>query len=108
MTGQLLLPRIPRPLLYCPARALEFDRLRALVGGHAQSAAGRAWIEALAPSADLGWIQREQALVEEARMLLRAGAAASFSDLEEMREALEQSRIDGVVLDGVELLAAAS
>ena len=108
MTGQLLLPRIPRPLLYCSARALEFDRLRALVGGHAQSAAGRAWIEALGPSADLGWIQREQALVEEARMLLRAGAAASFSDLEEMREALEQSRIDGVVLDGVELLAAAS
>jgi DNA mismatch repair protein MutS2 len=103
-----LLPDIPRRLAHFSARALEWERLRALVAGHAQSAAGRAWIAALEPSADLAWILREQEVVDEARLLIRAGAAFSFSDLHDMREALAQARIDGVALDGVELLEAAA
>jgi DNA mismatch repair protein MutS2 len=103
-----MLPEIPNTLEHTGARALEWPRLRSLVAGYAQSAAGRTWIAALEPSRNLAWIEREQALVEEARMLVRAGGNFSFADLHEMREPLEQSRIDGVALDGSELLAAAA
>jgi DNA mismatch repair protein MutS2 len=100
-------PTIPNTLEHTGARALEWPRLRSLVAGFAQSAAGRGWIEALEPSRNLAWIDQEQCLVEESRMLVRAGGNFSFADLREMRESLQQSRIDGVALDGTELLAIA-
>ena len=104
----MMLPTIPHKLQHTGARALEWARLRSLVAGFAQSGAGRGRIEGLEPSSNLVWINKEQALVEEARMLVRAGGSFSFADLREMREALEQSRIDGVALSGEELLDVAS
>jgi DNA mismatch repair protein MutS2 len=98
---------VPNPLEQVSAAALEWERLRALVAGHAHSAAGRAWVESLEPSRDLMWILREQQVVEEARLLIRAGAGLSFADLRDLRMVLERARIQGVALDGVELLDAA-
>jgi DNA mismatch repair protein MutS2 len=102
-----MLPNIPNKLEHTGARALEWPRLRSLVAGFAQSAAGRAWVAALEPSRDLAWIRRELGVVEEARLLVRAGGTFNFADLQEIRDTLERSRIDGVALDGSELLDAA-
>jgi DNA mismatch repair protein MutS2 len=100
-------PEIPDKLEHNSAAALEWPRLRTLVAGYAQSSAGRAWVEALQPSRDLEWIRREQQIVEEARLLVRAGAGHSFHDLRDLRDVLERARIEGVALDGMELLDAA-
>jgi DNA mismatch repair protein MutS2 len=102
-----VLADVPSPLEQISAPALEWERLRSLVAGHAQSAAGRAWVHALLPSRDLSWIRREQQIVEEARLLVRAGTAGSFADLRDLRGTLERARIEGVALEGEELLDAA-
>jgi DNA mismatch repair protein MutS2 len=99
---------VPNPMEHSSAAALEWERLRTLVAGYAQSAAGRAWIATLEPSLNLAWISREQEVVEEARLLVRAGTAGSFGDLHDLRDVLERARIEGVALDGTELLDAAS
>jgi DNA mismatch repair protein MutS2 len=101
-----MLANVPNPMEHSSAAALEWERLRALVAGYAQSAAGRNWIATLEPSRNMAWIWREQEVVEEARLLVRAGTAGSFGDLHDLREVLERARIDGVALDGTELLDA--
>jgi len=99
-----MLANVSNPMEQSSAAALEWARLLTLVAGFAQSAAGREWIATLEPSRDPEWIRREQRVVEEARLLVRAGTAGSFADLHDLRDLLEQARIDGVALDGTELL----
>jgi DNA mismatch repair protein MutS2 len=86
------------------ARLLEFDILRDLVCGYASSELGRARIQALAPSTDLEWIQRQHQLTAELREFRRVGGSFNFSGLMDIAQVLEKSRISGAVLEPEEIV----
>jgi DNA mismatch repair protein MutS2 len=94
---------MPTPLLHSSAQVLEFDRLRGLLRGYGQSELGQGRIEALAATADRGWIERQQQLTSEIRQYIRAGGRFDFSGLGDPRKALEKSRIQGAMLEVSEL-----
>ncbi len=98
-----LLPAIPAPTETSPA--LEWDRFSAFLGGYAQSALGRAWIAALVPSGDRGWIMRQHRLVEEMRLLASHGGLPSLRALFDPSELLAKARIEGVALEPEEVRA---
>ncbi len=114
-----MLPNIKNQLEHIGAAPLEWERLRTMVAGYAQSVAGRAWMQALAPSSDAEWIRQEQAVVAEARGLVRAGAGFSFAGLADPAALLGRARAavgnagtggdwaGSAVLEGEELLRAA-
>ena len=87
------------------ARLLEFDVLRDLLRGYASSGLGRARIQALAPSTDLEWIQRQHQLTAELREFRRVGGSFNFSGLIDIARVLEKSRISGAVLEPEEIVS---
>jgi DNA mismatch repair protein MutS2 len=93
----------PQPLTHGSARLLEFDTLRDLLRGYAWSALGQARVDQLAPSADRGYIERQQHLTGEIRAYLRTGARFEFGGLLDITRALDKSRIEGAALDTSEL-----
>jgi DNA mismatch repair protein MutS2 len=102
-----MVPEVPQKLEHVGASALEWERLRVLVAAHAQSTAGHAWMMALTPSRNAEWIRQEQALVEEARGLVRAAVGFSFAGLEDPAAMLGRARAEGTMLEGEDLLRAA-
>ena len=94
---------MPTPLLHSSAQVLEFDRLRELLRGYCQSELGQARVQELAPTADRGWIERQQQLTSEVRLYLRGGGRFDFSGLTDPRKLLEKSRIQGAMLEVTEL-----
>jgi DNA mismatch repair protein MutS2 len=102
-----MMPEVPEKIEQVAAGALEWERLRGLVAGHAQSPAGREWMQALTPSRNALWIRQEQALVEEARGLVRADVGFSFAGLDNPSEMLGRARAEGTMLEGEDLLRAA-
>ncbi len=87
------------------ARLLEFDVLRDLLRGYASSELGRARIQALAPSTNLEWIQRQHQLTAELREFRRVGGSFNFSGLIDIARVLEKSRISGAVLEPEEIVS---
>ena len=75
------------------------DMLRAYV----YSPLGQTKIAALAPSAELGWIERQQQLTAEIREFLRVGARFEFSGLLDPTALVDKSRIEGAVLETAEI-----
>jgi DNA mismatch repair protein MutS2 len=98
-----LLPVIPSPLTEASAAALEWPRLRDHIAGRTQSALGRAWITALEPTADLAWLNTQHQRTAEIRSFLTAGGSFTFNGLFDPTVQLEKSRIDGAVLEGLEI-----
>ncbi|HEU5400062.1 MAG TPA: endonuclease MutS2 [Terriglobales bacterium] len=87
------------------ARLLEFDVLRDLLRGYASSELGRARIQALAPSTNIEWIQRQHQLTAELREFRRVGGSFNFSGLIDIAQILEKSRISGAVLEPEEIVS---
>src|ERR1017187_7828573 len=100
-----LLPHITLKLAESSAGALEWPRLREGVAGHAQSPLGRGWVMALEASADGGWIETQQQRTEEVREFLRGGGSFDFHGMFDPTELLEEARVEGAALEGVQLLA---
>jgi DNA mismatch repair protein MutS2 len=100
-----LLPNIPLPLAEASAAALEWPRLRELIAGRASSPLGRAWVQALEPSADRVWIEAQQQRTGEIRDLLTGGGSFDFHGLFDPTERLEQARIEGTALEALEINA---
>ena len=94
---------IPSIVSDCSPSALEWDRFLALLSGYAQSATGRDWLLALAPSTDRAWISRQHALVAEMRLLLKEGVRPSVASLFDPGELLAKSRIEGAALEAEEI-----
>ena len=100
-----LLPHITLKLAESSAQTLEWPRLREVVAGHAQSPLGRGWVMALEASADGGWIETQQQRTEEVREFLRGGGSFDFHGMFDPTELLEEARVEGAALEGVQLLA---
>ena len=98
-----LLPEIPEPLL--PSYQLEWDKFVTFLGAYSQSALGRGWIGALAPSRVRVWVEREQRLVAEMRLLVAAGIMPQLRALFDPTDLLARARIDGVAIESAELRA---
>jgi DNA mismatch repair protein MutS2 len=98
-----LLPNVPSPLPESSAAALEWPRLREAIAGRTFSALGRAWLLALEPSADLGWIDRQQQRTEEMRRMLSGGGSFDFHGLFDPTGLLDQARIEGSALEAMEI-----
>ena len=94
---------MPTPLLHTSAAALEFDRLREIVRGCCQSALGQQAVDALAPTADAEWIERQQQLTAEVRAFLRSGGRFDFGGLTDPSQLVLRARISGATLDPAEL-----
>ncbi|HTW62633.1 MAG TPA: hypothetical protein VMD55_12570, partial [Terracidiphilus sp.] len=92
-----LLKEIPSPVR--PSSALEWDKFAGLLGSGAQSTLGRRWIEALRPSTDRAWMERQHRLVEEMRSLAAAGGMPQLRALFDPSEMLAKARIEGVALE---------
>lgn len=99
------LPLIPLPLSEASATALEWPRLREYIGSRTFSPLGRAWVLALEPSADLGWINTQQQRTEEMRGLFSTGVSFDFHGLFQPTDLLEKARIEGSALEPLEILS---
>lgn len=85
------------------ARVLEFEPLRELLRGYAQSPLGSARIASLAPATDRTWIERQHLLTAEIREFRRVGGRFEFSGLLEIGTLLDKSRIAGAALETAEI-----
>lgn len=91
---------------------LEYESLRALLARYVSSAAGHRQLDAMRPSTDRAELEASLAELSEALEFLTAGDAEEgglprlrFHDLEDVHEAVARVRIEGAVLDGLEILA---
>ncbi|RXH58508.1 endonuclease MutS2 [Granulicella sibirica] len=103
VTSSNLLPRIPSPLAHSSSSALQWPALREHIAGHTFSPLGRAWLLALEPSADLGWIEDQQKRTDEMRLFLTRGGSFDFHGLMDPTALLEKARIDGSALEALEI-----
>jgi DNA mismatch repair protein MutS2 len=94
---------VPEPLQHASSRVLEFDALRLMLRGYAQSALGQARVDSLSPASDRPWIERQHQLTAEVRRFLRAGGRFDFSGLLDPTLLVEKSRIEGAALEAAEL-----
>jgi DNA mismatch repair protein MutS2 len=101
----LLLPDIPLLLVESSSAALEWPRLREHIAGYAASPLGRAWVLALEPCADGGWIDAQQQRTAETRAFLTGGGSFEFHGLFDPTDLLDQSRLEGAALEGIEINA---
>lgn len=91
---------------------LEYEGLRAVVGRYVSSAAGRRELEAMQPTTDRTALEASLAEVREALSFLTEGENEDaglprlrFNDLQDVAEAVARVRIEGAVLEGLEILA---
>ncbi|MDX2261948.1 MAG: Smr/MutS family protein [Gemmatimonadales bacterium] len=85
--------------------ALEFQAVLEVVAGHAAGPLGAAQLRARQPTADLGWIRWELALVGEVLAVLRRGDRLEVPPVPELKGALGRLRMEGSVLEISELAA---
>ncbi len=94
---------MPESPKHASERVLEFDLLRQMLRGYAQSPLGQARVDALRPTADRAWIERQHQLTSEVRRFLRTGGRFDFSGLLDHGTLVEKSRIEGAALDAEQL-----
>jgi DNA mismatch repair protein MutS2 len=82
---------------------IEFGAVLGLVAGHAVGPLGAARVLGRWPTADVDWIRDELALVGEIAGLFRRGEALLAEPIPDMTRALGRLRIEGSVLEGIEL-----
>jgi len=83
---------------------LEYEGLRALVRERAQTPMGRARADALTPLGSTAEVRRALAAVTECVELRKRGAAWTFGELADPREALARLAIEGAILEPLTLL----
>lgn len=83
---------------------LEFGAVLDAVAARAAGPLGAARIRARRPSADLGWIRGQLASVEELAALARRRTPLLVEPAPDAAPTLARLRVDGSVLDGVELV----
>jgi DNA mismatch repair protein MutS2 len=103
LRGVAFLPEIPDRLTEIGGKALQWPDLVEHLSNRAQSSLGQAWIAALQPSANSVWIHRQQQRNSEMKRPL-AGGSFNFRGIFDVTEMLDKARIEGVALDGTELL----
>lgn len=91
------------PLSQDALDTIEFAAALELVAGLAAGEGGRARVRARRPSADVTWVERELALVEEMTALFRRGEGVQAEPVPALERALARLRIEGSVLDAREL-----
>jgi DNA mismatch repair protein MutS2 len=84
---------------------IEFAQVIELVAGHAVGPLGAARVRGRGPSDDADWISGELARVGEVAGLFRRGDVLLAEPIPDVGRALARLRIEGSVLDGVELAA---
>ena len=84
---------------------LEFGRLLELVAGGAASAPGVARVRALAPSADLAWLETEHRRVAAVRALMAGDPPWHPEPVPELAGPIKRLRVVGSVWNGEELVA---
>ncbi len=89
-------------------RALEFDKIRALLVMQAGSVPGRARLESLMPSTDPAEVREALVRTSEGVTLLRAPGRQPYHDLPDLTEALAAARVAGNHLEPRALLDVAS
>jgi DNA mismatch repair protein MutS2 len=94
---------MPAALQHASERVLELDAVREMLRGYAQSALGQTRVDALRPSADRQWIERQQQLTAEVRRFLRAGGRFDFSGLLDPGTLVDKARIEGAALESGQL-----
>jgi DNA mismatch repair protein MutS2 len=82
---------------------LEFEPLRDLLRGYTSSPLGAKRVVALTPSSDRAWIERQQQLTTEIREYRRVGGSFEFSQLLDIGDLLDKSRIAGAALETTEI-----
>ncbi len=93
------------------ADLLEYEGLRALVGRYVYTAAGQRELAAMEPLTDRATLEAKLAEVAEALEYLRDGDSEDglpklrFSGLKDVAQPVEKVRIEGAVLEGLEILA---
>ena len=99
--------RAPEPLPEARAaealETIEFAAVLDVVAGWAAGPLGAARVRARRPTEDVRWIREELARVGEAAGLFRRGDALLQESVPDLSRALARLRLEGSVLDGVEL-----
>lgn len=85
--------------------ALEFQAVLDVVAGYAAGPLGAAQLRSRQPTADIGWIRWELALVGEILAVLRRGDRLEVPPVPELKGALGRLRMEGSVLEISELAA---
>ena len=78
---------------------LEYDQLRALIRGAAQTPMGRALLDALAPIDDLEELRKALSEVAECVQFGKRGVAWSCSELSDPSESIARLRVAGATLE---------
>jgi DNA mismatch repair protein MutS2 len=89
-------------------RNLEFAAIRALLAGHAGSAAGRSLVEDLQPKTTPSAVRDALDLTQEAVELLRGQGRQPYHDLPDLRDTLPKAKIAGLHLEPASLADVAS
>lgn len=85
-------------------KILEYDQLRVLIRGGAQTPMGRLRADGLVPLKNLVELRQALAAVAECVQLRRRGVAFSFSELPDPTEAIVRLRVEGTSLDPMAIL----
>lgn len=83
---------------------LEYQQLLALIRRNAQTEAGQARIEELAPATSNEQLQRELAALRECVLLRNRGVNWSFSGFTHTEETIARLRVEGATLDPLTIL----
>jgi DNA mismatch repair protein MutS2 len=86
---------------------IELPAVLDVIAGHAAGPLGAERVRARRPSADVEWIRRELARVDEVAALFRSGDGLHSEPVPDVRTALSRLRVEGSVLDASELLGIA-
>ena len=86
---------------------IEFAAVLDLVAAFAAGEGGADRVRGLRPSADHAWVVAELALVEEVTALYRRGDRIEAEPVPELSQSLRRLRVEGSVLDAMELAAVA-
>jgi DNA mismatch repair protein MutS2 len=84
---------------------LEFDSVLQLVAAFAVGPLGTARVLGRRPTTDIDWVRAELARVAEVAGLFRRGDSLLAEPIPDVTRALARLRIDGSVLEGIELAA---
>jgi DNA mismatch repair protein MutS2 len=74
-----------------------------MLRGYTQSPLGRTRVDALAPSTDRAWIERQHQLTGELREYLRVGGRFEFGGISDVSTLVNKSRIQGAALEAGEI-----
>jgi DNA mismatch repair protein MutS2 len=98
---------LPLPAGQCAEalETLEFGSVLDLVAAHAVGPLGVARVRARQPTDDLDWIRTELARAGEVAALFRRGDALLAEGIPDVTRSLSRLRVEGSVLEGVELVS---